>query len=166
MTDPVAARYLEDDAKTTVLARRQKIEGYEIYLVEQWACSRSDPTFLITTYTGNPSDVVLATILSVPAAEAEWSPELRLYFSSLTKYHARRKETPYGTLMITNLSGFPSSLTVIPIPGGDIKKYREIFFVNENLKRLGLLVVQQRQNSISCIAQARRFHSTVPSLSL
>jgi hypothetical protein len=137
LTDPVAASYLQDDAKTTVLARRQKIEGYEIYLVEQWACSRSHPTFLITTYTANPSDVVLASVISVPADEAEWSPQMRLYFTSLTDFHARRKETPYGTLMITNLSGFPSSLTVIPVPGGDLKKYREIFFVNENLKRLG-----------------------------
>jgi hypothetical protein len=137
LTDSIAARYLEDDPKTTLLARRQKIEGYEIYLVEQWACSRSHPTFLITTYTGNPADVVLASVISVPADEAEWSPQMRLYFRSLDEFHARRKETPYGTLMITNLSGFPSSLTVIPIPGGELKKYREVFFVNENLKRLG-----------------------------
>ncbi|KAJ4366259.1 hypothetical protein N0V83_007895 [Neocucurbitaria cava] len=139
LTDIVAARYIEEDPNTTceVLARRQKIEGYEIYLVEQWACSRSHPTFLITTYTGNPEDVILATIISVPADEEKWSPQMRLYFKSLTEYHARRKETQYGILMITNLSGFPSSLTVIPIPGGDLKKYREAFFVNENLKRLG-----------------------------
>ncbi|KAL5119684.1 hypothetical protein ACEQ8H_002290 [Pleosporales sp. CAS-2024a] len=137
LTDAVAARYLEDDPKTTVLARRQKMQGYEIYLVEQWACSRSHPTFLITTYTGNPADVVLASIISVPSDETEWSPQMRLYFDSLTEYHARRKTTPYGTLMTTNLSGFPSSLTVIPIPGGDMKKYRDLFFVNENLKRLG-----------------------------
>lgn len=39
--------------------------------------------------------------------------------------------------MITNLSGFPSSLTVIPVPEGDLKKHRELFLVNENLKRLG-----------------------------
>ena len=120
-----------------VLARRQRIEGYEIYLVEQWACSRSDPTFLITTYTGNPSDFVLATVISVPADEDKWSPQMRLYFHSLSEYHARQKETPYGILMITNLSGFPSSLTVIPVPDGDLKKYRETFIVNENLKRLG-----------------------------
>ena len=137
LTDIVASRYLEDDPHTTVLARRQKIEGYEIYLVEQWACSRAHPTFQITTYTGNPEDVVLATIISVPADEAQWSPQMQLYFNSLNEYHARRRETPYGTLMITNLNGFPSSLTVIPIPGGDLGKYREIFFVNENLKRLG-----------------------------
>ncbi|EUC47790.1 hypothetical protein COCMIDRAFT_89241 [Bipolaris oryzae ATCC 44560] len=139
LTDLVAARYLEEDPATTchVLARRQRIEGYEIYLVEQWACSRTHPTYLITTYTGNPDDSVLATIISVPSNEDEWSPQMRLYFKSLTDCYARRKETPYGTLMITNLSGFPSSLTVIPIPGGDVKKYREAFVVNENLKRLG-----------------------------
>lgn len=137
MTDAVASRYLEDDPQTTVLARRQKIEGYEIYLVEQWACSRSHPTFLITTYTGNPQDTVLATVISVPADEAQWSKQMQLYFNSLDEYHARRRDTPYGTLMITNLNGFPSSLTVIPIPGGDMRKYKEMFFVNENLKRLG-----------------------------
>ncbi|KAJ8106514.1 hypothetical protein OPT61_g9483 [Boeremia exigua] len=137
MTDIVASRYLEDDPQTTVLARRQKIEGYEIYLVEQWACSRSHPTFLITTYTGNPQDTVLATVISVPADEARWSQPMQVYFKSLNEYHAKRRETPYGTLMITNLNGFPSSLTVIPIPGGDLRKYREIFFVSENLKRLG-----------------------------
>ncbi|RII07318.1 Sin3 complex subunit (Stb2) [Alternaria sp. MG1] len=139
LTDVVAARYIEEDPTTSchVLARRQEIQGYEIYLVEQWACSRTHPTFLITTYTGNPEDTVLATIISVPKNEEEWSPQMRLYFRSLTEYHARRKDTPYGALMVTNLSGFPSSLTVIPIPGGDLKKYREPFFVNENLKRLG-----------------------------
>lgn len=137
MTDMVASRYLEEDPQTTVLARRQKIEGYEIYLVEQWACSRAHPTFLITTYTGNPEDTVLANIISVPADESQWSHPMQLYFRSLDEYHARRRETTYGTLMITNLSSFPSSLTVIPIPGGDTRKYREIFFVNENLKRLG-----------------------------
>lgn len=139
LTDVVAARYIEEDPhnKCEVLARRQKIQGYEIYLVEQWACSRSHPTFLITTFTGNPQDTVLATIVSVPADEEKWSPQMRLYFKSLTDFHARRQSTPYGILMVTNLSGFPSSLTVIPIPGGDLKKYREAFFVNENLKRLG-----------------------------
>ncbi|KAI8933599.1 hypothetical protein NX059_009329 [Plenodomus lindquistii] len=139
MTDIVAARYIEEDPTTTctVLARRQSIAGYETYFVEQWACSRTHPTFLITTYTGNPDDVVLADILSVPADEAQWSPQMRLYFKSLHESHARPKETSYGTLMITNLSSFPSSLTVIPIPGGDLKKSGEMFIVNENLKRLG-----------------------------
>ena len=40
-------------------------------------------------------------------------------------------------LMVTNLSSFPSALTVIPVPDGDVKKHREDFIVNEDLKRLG-----------------------------
>src|SRR4051794_38796981 len=39
-TDSVAFRYLEEDPSTTVLARRRILTGYEIYIVEQWACSR------------------------------------------------------------------------------------------------------------------------------
>jgi hypothetical protein len=35
------------------------------------------------------------------------------------------------------LSSFPSALTVIPVPDGEIKKHRTDFIVNENLKRLG-----------------------------
>ncbi|OCL08717.1 hypothetical protein AOQ84DRAFT_292564 [Glonium stellatum] len=137
LPDPVAFRYLEEDPSTTVLATRQKLEGYEIYLVEQWACSRTHPTFIITTYTGDPSDTIVVNVLSVPTDEAAWSPQMRVYFRALSQYHARRRETNLGTLFITSLNGFPSSLTVIPVPDGDVKKHRELFFVNENLKRLG-----------------------------
>ncbi|KAF2638336.1 hypothetical protein P280DRAFT_509083 [Massarina eburnea CBS 473.64] len=137
LTDHVAFKYLEDDVCTTVLSRRERLEGYETYLVEQWACSRVHPTFIITTYTGDPKDAVWASVISVPRDESEWSPAMRIYFRALNEYHARRKETKLGTLMVTNLNGFPSSLTIIPVPDGDMRKNREIFFVSENLKRLG-----------------------------
>ncbi|CAI6339755.1 unnamed protein product [Periconia digitata] len=137
LTDNVALKYLEDDPGTTVLSRREKLEGYEVYLVEQWACSRVHPTFIITTYTGDPKDTAWAGVISVPKDESQWSPAMRMYFKALNEYHARRKETNLGTLMITNLNGFPSSLTIIPVPDGDPRKHRELFFVNENLKRLG-----------------------------
>ncbi|KAH0564945.1 hypothetical protein GP486_001665 [Trichoglossum hirsutum] len=136
-TDPVAFRYLEEDSSTTVLARQSRLEGYELYIVEQWACSRIHPTFVITTFTGDPSHSVVASVLSVPTDEAAWSDRLRVYFNAVSQFHARRKETPLGILMVTNLSGFPSALTVIAVPEGDVKKHREDFIVNENLKRLG-----------------------------
>ncbi|MCJ1479537.1 hypothetical protein MMC13_008223 [Lambiella insularis] len=136
-TDPVAFRYLEEDPSTTVLERRRELTGYEVYVVEQWACSRVDPTFVITTFTGLPQHIALVAVLSVPTDENEWSPRLRVYLKAINKFHARRKETPLGTLMVTNLSSFPSALTVIPVPGGDVKGHRENFIVNENLKRLG-----------------------------
>lgn len=105
--------------------------------MEQWACSRVHPTFVITTYTGFPQHSVVVGVLSVPTDEEAWSPRLRVYFKAVAQFHARKKETALGMLMVTNLSGFPSALTVIAVPEGDVKKHREDFIVNENLKRLG-----------------------------
>lgn len=136
-TDPVALRYLEEDPSTDVLHRRSILQGYEIYIVEQWACSRIHPTFIIGTYTGDPSHKVVVGVLSVPTDETTWSPRLRMYFDAVKQYHARKKETALGTVMVTDLGSFPSALTVIPVPEGDLKKHREDFIVNENLKRLG-----------------------------
>lgn len=136
LPDPLAFQYLAADPSTRVLDRYRELEGYECYVVEQWATSRSHPTFTITTYTGDVSHSVVVGVLSVPLDERTWSPKLRVYFKALNQYHARRRETPLGILMVTNLSGFPSSLTVIPVPDGDIKKHRADFFVNEDLKRL------------------------------
>lgn len=76
-------------------------------------------------------------VLSVPADEDEWSPRLKVYFKALQIYHARPKETELGELMVTNLSSFPSALTVIFVPDGDIKRHRQAFIVNEDLKRTG-----------------------------
>ena len=130
-------RYLEEDPSTTVLERRRRLHGYELYIVEQWACSRVHPTFVITTYTGLEQHSVLVSVLSVPTNENAWSPRLRVYLKATNKYHARKKETSLGTLMVTNLSGFPSALTVIAVPDGDVKKHRVDFILNEDLKRLG-----------------------------
>ena len=105
--------------------------------MEQWACSRVHPTFVITTYTGSPQHSVVVGVLSVPTDEEAWSPRLRVYFKAVAQFHARKKETALGALMVTNLSSFPSALTVIAVPEGDVKKHREDFIVNENLKRLG-----------------------------
>ncbi|QDS70606.1 hypothetical protein FKW77_000368 [Venturia effusa] len=137
LADPVAFKYLEDDPSTQVLARREKLEGFECYLVEQWACSRTHPTFIITTFTGDAAHTILAYVISVPINEESWSPRLKTYFKALDQYHARRRETALGILMVTNLSAFPSSLSVISIPSGDAKSSRHDFYVNENLKRLG-----------------------------
>ena len=113
------------------------LQGYELYLVEQWACSRQSPTLVISTYTGDPNHSIVVGVLGVPLDEQEWSPRLRVYFRGIQQYHARPKETEAGELMVTNLSSFPSALTVIPVPDGDIRKHRQMFIINEDLKRLG-----------------------------
>jgi len=136
-TDPVAFRYLEEDKATTVLARRHRLEGYELHIVEQWVLSRTQPTFTICTYTGDIAHSILVSVLAVPEDQEGWSDRLRIYFNAISQSYAREKETHLGTLMVTNLSGFPSALNVISVPDGDVKGHREDFIVNENLKRMG-----------------------------
>ncbi len=79
---------------------------------------------------------MVVEVLSIPAEKDEWPPRLKVYFKAIQQYHARPKETPLGELMVTNLSSFPSALTVIPVPNGDIRRHRQAFIVNEDLKRL------------------------------
>ena len=130
-------RFLESDPTVTVVGCKYVLPGYELYLVEQWACSRQSPTIVIVTYTGDTKHSVAVGVLEVPADERDWSPRLRVYFRAMHQYHARPRETDIGELMVTNLSSFPSALTVIAVPEGDIRKHRQVFIVNENLKRLG-----------------------------
>ena len=137
LADPVAFSYLEEDPGVVILDRARWLEGYQCYVVEQWACSRSHPTFVVIAYTGDLSNKIKVGVLSVPADEAFWSPRLKVYFRVLSQYHARQRDTALGTILVTNLSGFPSSLTLINIPDGDVRKHREDFVVNENLKRMG-----------------------------
>ncbi|KAL1971844.1 hypothetical protein VTN31DRAFT_1932 [Thermomyces dupontii] len=137
LPDPVAFRYLEDDPTTAVLNRSTTLQGYETYIVEQWACSRAHPTFIIATYTGDPSHTIQVGVLGVPKDRNLWSPRVKLYFTAVQQCLASPRETPLGTLMVTNLSALHSALTVISVPNGDVKGHRDTFVVNENLKRLG-----------------------------
>ncbi|OAA32066.1 Sin3 complex subunit [Moelleriella libera RCEF 2490] len=135
--DPLTFRFLEDDPSVLVIERRCVLAGYELYLVEQWACSRQSPIIIVTTYTGDEKHVIVAGVVSVPRDPGSWSARLRFFFNTASQHNARPKHTELGELMITNLSSFPSALTVIAVPDGDVRRHREIFIVNEDLKRLG-----------------------------
>ncbi|GAB0132472.1 hypothetical protein EsDP_00000907 [Epichloe bromicola] len=137
LPDPLTFRFLEDDPCVTVIERRCVLSGYELYLVEQWTCSRQSPIIVVTTYTGDEKHSIVVGVICVPEDQAHWSARLRLYFNTAGQYNARPKHTEFGELMITNLSSFPSALTVISVPDGDVRKHRQLFIVNEDLKRLG-----------------------------
>ena len=127
----------EHDPSVKIIDKQQELSGYELYIVEQWATSREYLTSLITTFTGLTHHKVKIHVLEIPSEEKGWSERLRIYIENISKPPARRKDTPFGTLMITNLSSFASTLTVINIPGGDYDGFRDIFVINENLKRMG-----------------------------
>lgn len=91
----------------------------------------------IVTYTGDKRHSIVVGVLEVPKEENGLSPRLDAYFKAIQQHHARPKDTDFGELMVTNLSSFPSALTVIPVPDGDLRHNLRVFIVNENLKRLG-----------------------------
>ena len=133
----VVFRYLEEDASVAVHLRQRVLHGYELYIVEQWACSRVHPTFVICTYTGDKTHRITVSVLRVPKHVELWPKKLAVYFEAARMFNARPKETELGTIMVTNLSSFPSALTVVHVPGGDVKLHRTDFIVNEDLKRMG-----------------------------
>ncbi|PHH60726.1 hypothetical protein CDD81_1308 [Ophiocordyceps australis] len=135
--DPVALRFLQQDACVQVVQPKTRLRGYELYVVEQWACSRQSPTVVVVTFTGDETHFIYTGVITVPRDEGLWSPRLRVYLTAAHQHHARAKQTNLGEIVVTNLSNFPSALTVIPVPDGDVSKHRQLFFVNEDLKRLG-----------------------------
>ena len=60
--------------------------------------------------------------------------------------------------MVTNLSTFPSALTVVPVPDGDVRLHREDFIVNEDLKRMGCSGRSALSLSMPADASQTKFH--------
>jgi hypothetical protein len=57
-SDPAAFRHLAQEEGTEIVAENVVIAGYQVYVVEQWACSRVHPVFVVTTFTGEESNKV------------------------------------------------------------------------------------------------------------
>ncbi|KAG0251705.1 hypothetical protein BG011_007432 [Mortierella polycephala] len=123
-----------------------RLEGYQIYLVEQWAIERNREVATAVSFTGDPVhriQVVAITILQQDVS----CPRLEKVFEKLRKEGARPKEarmTPYGQLFVTNLSLFASSLNIVQVPqgigassAGDFDLHQRRFYLNLNLRRMG-----------------------------
>lgn len=144
-----------------VVQEAVEITGYELYIVEQWACERK-LNCVIISYTGNPHHTILANIVALPQKkqpdtnldDSDWNQKITspesvsspfelfpatacAYFEELYNNHAHPKTTEKGTIYVSNLSSFPSNLNLIPIPKGNLESVRALFAVNENIKRTG-----------------------------
>ncbi|KAK9368103.1 hypothetical protein V1509DRAFT_624254 [Lipomyces kononenkoae] len=142
VADIDSLRYLRgSDAQYVNRVGRQPkiitVTGYEVYIIEQWACARYYNSSLIS-YTGNPEHVASLGSITVPAKRELWSKRLRGYVDDLSKMNAREKTCgQFATLFVTNLSSLPSGLTLISVPDGNASKHINDFIVNENLRRMG-----------------------------
>ncbi|KAG0080948.1 hypothetical protein BGZ90_010714 [Linnemannia elongata] len=113
------------------------LEGYQIYLVEQWAIERNREVATAVSFTGDPIHQILVTSITIEHPNVH-CPRLEKVFEKLRKEGAKPKETPYGQLFVTNLSLFTSSLNIVLVPKqGDFDYYQQRFYLNLNLRRMG-----------------------------
>ncbi|KAF9908548.1 hypothetical protein EC991_009693 [Linnemannia zychae] len=117
------------------------LEGYQIYLVEQWAIERNREVATAVSFTGDPVHQILVTTITIEHPNVV-CPRLEKVFEKLRKEGAKPKEasdlTPYGQLFVTNLSLFASSLNIVLVPKqGDFDFYQQRFYLNLNLRRMG-----------------------------
>ena len=111
------------------------IRGFEIYIVEQWACERKYGT-VITAFTGDSEHEIKVGKVNLPLDTSKWSDKLMHFFQEIAESGAKPKKTEEGFLFITNLSSFPSNLNLLPIPCGCVLDTWEYFKVNVNLRRM------------------------------
>ncbi|VVT48442.1 uncharacterized protein SAPINGB_P001781 [Magnusiomyces paraingens] len=154
--DSIITDLLKSEPNCTVVQEDVEIQGYEIYIVEQWACERK-LNRVIVSYTGNPTHKALVNIVALPHEKAHTrsasntSPQLNRrksifshfpetacsYFEELFNNHAHPKSNDKGIIYVSNLSSFPSNLNLIRVPNGNLKMVWNLFGINENLKRTG-----------------------------
>jgi hypothetical protein len=136
LCDSILYNALLADSCTEPIAEDVTIEGYLLYIVEQWACSRENSTPLITVYTGNPNNVIKASVLAFRGQENDSELWSRLKVE-LEQNYASPRQTPHGILYVVSLPDFPSALNLILVADGAIDDHRDDFIVNENFRRMG-----------------------------
>ncbi|KAF9943419.1 hypothetical protein BGZ67_000099 [Mortierella alpina] len=113
------------------------LEGYQIYLVEQWAIERNREVATAVSFTGDPTHKIQVVAITIHQEDVS-CPRLEKVFDKLREEKARPKETPFGQLFVTNLSLFASSLNIVLVPHeGDFDLYQRRFYLNLNLRRMG-----------------------------
>lgn len=119
-----------------------KLQGYEVYLVEQWVSQRKLSS-IITSYTGNPQDIITAVQITLPKDFNLWPGKFKQYydelirFSKLNNNHANPSHN--DNIFITNLFNIPLSLNILNIIDGDMRLIWDQFKINYNLKMLNCL---------------------------
>ncbi|KIK68149.1 hypothetical protein GYMLUDRAFT_191267 [Collybiopsis luxurians FD-317 M1] len=116
--------------KWTVSQKDVVLEGYQMYAVDNWLLDRKLVPILVV-HTGDSAHKITVSALS-PPSQTDWDSTL-----SLLRRHAKPKETPYGTLLVTSLAQFRSDYTIVQIPGGNLESAKQQLYTNINLLRMG-----------------------------
>ncbi|KAI8358887.1 hypothetical protein B0O80DRAFT_258016 [Mortierella sp. GBAus27b] len=113
------------------------------------AIERNREVATTISFTGDPAHKIQVVSINIEHPDV-YCPRLEKVFGELKAEDARSKETPYGWLLVTNLSLLASSLNIVlvpPAPPGteytgsgsvtDFDRCRRPFYLNLNLRRMG-----------------------------
>ncbi|CAG8733544.1 13777_t:CDS:2, partial [Cetraspora pellucida] len=131
---------LAQKCRAQVPINEETLEGYQLYIVEQWACDRR-PYNTVTVFTGEPTHRVKKL--------QPYPEKLERLFSNLEEDKTRLKDTQLGKIFVTNLSSFPSSLSTILVTDGDYNASYPQFRLNLNLRRISCSIPDKIQLSVS-----------------
>ncbi|RUS26124.1 hypothetical protein BC938DRAFT_471196 [Jimgerdemannia flammicorona] len=114
------------------------LEGYQVYLVEQWVCDRDRPYKTVKVFTGDPHHKIRVCVIRIEDVR-DSSPALKDLLREMEKDVASRMKpvltTDTGNIMVTDPSNFSSNLDMVLVPDGDFEKHIQAFCVNVNLRR-------------------------------
>ncbi|CAG8623336.1 12227_t:CDS:10 [Cetraspora pellucida] len=126
---------LAQKCRAQVPINEETLEGYQLYIVEQWACDRR-PYNTVTVFTGEPTHKIKVCVVFIEEKLQPYPEKLESLFSNLEEDKTRLKDTHLGKIFVTNLSSFPSSLSTILVTDGDYNASYPQFRLNLNLRRI------------------------------
>lgn len=125
--------------------------GFEIYLVDLWVRHRRIGT-VVSVFTGNYESKVKVIRFTIKKMPTKFYPaRFQEYLNETILNHAsyKRMSVPESSnalafsatelveyLLVTNIAALPSTVNLVPIPGGDARAVKATFVINSNLKKL------------------------------
>ncbi|KAG2178068.1 hypothetical protein INT43_003321, partial [Umbelopsis isabellina] len=120
-----------------IIAEEEWLEGYQLYVVEQWICDRGITSNAIKVFTGDPSHRIKVCVIAISDADlqnpsADLQSHLEIFKSDSS---LKPKSTRLGEIMLTDPSEFSYDMDMVLIPDGDYEACVKQVFVNINLRR-------------------------------
>ncbi|KAI7869379.1 hypothetical protein BDF14DRAFT_1880247 [Spinellus fusiger] len=118
-----------------VITEEAELQGYQIYIVEQWICDRITPSNTVKVFTGDPAHKIKVCVLAIAMADLEHPrPEIQPFFSN--DMPLKMKSTSLGEITLTDPSELPYDMDMVLVPDGDFDGWIKQAYINIDLRRV------------------------------
>ncbi|KAI9032667.1 hypothetical protein CLU79DRAFT_830508 [Phycomyces nitens] len=117
-----------------IVSEKEELQGYQIYIVEQWMCDRTMPSNTVKVFTGDPTHKIDVCVIAMTSADLQHPrSEIKPFFD--TGMPLKFKSTPQGDITLTDPSELPYDMDMVLVPNGDFDGNVKQAYVNINLRR-------------------------------